>query len=258
MSDTVEEIRTKIEEINRDLAEADRKIGPACQDALNKIFGQPLVPDWMKQKAENKAQEAVREFNNIYPKLVEMVEWILRQINDYTAVKNTGPQYCGVDFSTAEYLVGQGSLGPRDDDWDSGNTQYYRDKIQSLPTELQNLRDAIEDFCEILGDLEGDYDSFFLGVLVSLISLEIAIAGLVLAIVSLVLAIPTEGVSLVVAIVSLVVAVLGFVAAGIAFCTLTNMDAARATAADRLRGIATSVRNSPWPEEPAMDSGGWR
>lgn len=258
MSDTVEEIRTKIEEINRNLAEADRKIGPACQDALNKIFGQPLVPDWMKQKAENKAQEAVREFNNIYPKIKPIVEWILRQINDYTAVKNTGPQYCGVDFSTAESAVGQGSLGPRDDDWDSENTQYYRDKIQSLPTKLQNLRDAIEDFCEILGDLKGDYDSFFLGVLVALISLEFAIAGVVLAVIGLVLAIPTEGAGLVVAIVSLVVAVLGFVAAGIAFFTLTNMDAARATAADRLRGIATSVRNSPWPAKLAMDSGGWR
>ncbi|WP_297749023.1 hypothetical protein [uncultured Tessaracoccus sp.] len=258
MSDTVEEIRTKIEEINRNLAEADRKIGPACQDALNKIFGQPLVPDWMKQKAENKAQEAVREFSNILPKIVEMVEAILREINDYTAVKNTGPQYCGVDFATAESAVGQGSLGPRGDDWDSENTQYYRDKIQSLPTKLQNLRDAIEDFCEILGDLKGDYDSYFVGLLVAVISLEIAIAGVVLAVVGLVFAAPSGGAGLVVAIVSLLVAVLGFVAAGIACLTLPKMDAARATAADRLRGIATSVRNSPWPAKLAMDSGGWR
>ena len=258
MSDTVEEIRTKIEEINRDLAEADRKIGPACQDALNKIFGQWWVPDWMKQKAENKAQEAVREFNNIYPKMDPMVEWILREINDYTAVKNTGPQYCGVDFATAEYLVGQGSLGPRDDDWDSENTQYYRDRIQSLPTKLQNLRDAIEDFCEILGDLEGDYESHFVGVLVALISVAIALAGLVLAVVGLVFAAPSGGAGLVVAIVSVLVAVLGFGVAVSACFTLPKMDAARATAADRLRGIATSVRNSPWPAKLAMDSGGWR
>lgn len=258
MSDTVEEIRTKIEEINRDLAEADRKIGPACQDALNKIFGQWWVPDWMKQKAENKAQEAVREFITIQPKTDPMVEWILREINDYTAVKNTGPQYCGVDFATAEYLVGQGSLGPRDDDWDSENTQYYRDRIQSLPTKLQNLRDAIEDFCEILGDLKGDYDSFFVGVLVALIGLALAIAGVVVAIIGLVLAIPSGGWGLVVSIVGLVFAVLSAGVAVAAFAFLTDMDAARATAADRLRGIATSVRNSPWPLKPAMDSGGWR
>ncbi|GAB3815260.1 hypothetical protein GCM10028820_12400 [Tessaracoccus terricola] len=258
MSDTVEEIRNKIDEINRDLAEADRKIGPACQDALNKIFGQWWVPDWMKQKAEYKAQEAVREFITIQPKTDPTVELILREINDYTAVKNTGPQYCGVDFSTAESAVGQGSLGPRGDDWDSGNTQNYRNAIQSLPTKLQNLRDAIEDFCEILGDLKGDYDSYFVGVLVAVISLAIAIAGLVVAIVGLVLAIPSGGAGLVVAIVSLVIAVLGAVVAAIAFATLTDMDAARATAAERLRGIGTSVRNSPWPAKPAMDSGGWR
>ncbi|RMB61832.1 hypothetical protein [Tessaracoccus antarcticus] len=258
MSSTAEEIQTKIDEIYSNLTEANGKINDALQGAVDKIFGQWWIPGWLKDRAEEKAQEAWAKYQTIPPKLDPATEWILREINDYNAVKATGPQYCGVDFSVAAAAVGQGALGPRGDDWDSGNTQNYRNAVQSLPTKLQNLQDAVEDICEILSDLTGDYESYFLGVLVAVISLALAIAGLVAAIVGLVLAIPSGGGGLVVSIIGLVVAVLAAVVAVIAFATLTDIDASRATAAQRLDAAATSVRNSPWPVKPALDSGDWR
>lgn len=257
MSATTDEIENKFREIRRDLDEATRKIDGALQDAVDKIFSQWYVPDFLKDRALNKAQEASNEFRRIPPKVDPTVELILREINDYRAVSRTGPQYCAVDFQAAADSVAHDQLGPNGDDWESGNTENYRSAVHALPGKLQNLRDAVEDICEIMTDLKGDYDSYFTGVLVAVISLAIAIAGLVVAIVGLVLAIPSGGAGLVVAIVSLVVAVVGALVAAIAFATLTDMDAARATAAQRLRSAASSVRNSHWPLEPSMGSTGW-
>lgn len=256
-SETVGEIENKIEEIRQGMDEAVRDIDRVLQDAVNKIFGQWYIPGFLKDRAESKAQEASSEFRKIPPKVDPTVELIIREINDYNAVSQTGPQYCSVDFSAATSSVGHNQLGPTGDDWESGNTQIYRTTVHALPAKLQNLQDAVEEICEVMTDLKGDYDSYFTGVLVAIISLAIAVAGLVAAIIGLALAIPSGGAGLVVAIVSLVIAVLGAVVAAIAFATLTDMDAARATAAERLRSAATSVRSSQWPLEPSMDSGSW-
>ena len=230
----------------------------ALQGAVDKIFSHWYIPGWLKDRAESKAQEGYEECKKIQPRMDPATEWVIKQINDYNSVKTTGPQYCAVNFSAAAASVGTGALGPRGDDWDSGNTVNYRNAVQSLPTKLQNLQDAVEDICEILSDLEGDYESFFIGLLLAITSVALAIAGLVLAIIGLLLAIPSGGAGLVVAIISLVVAAVAAVVAVVAFATLTDIEASRATAAERLQGVATSVRNSPWPAKPALDSGGWR
>lgn len=256
-SEPVNEIENKIREIRQGIDDAARDIDNALQWALDEIFGDWYVPDFVKQRAEAKAQEASREFRRIPPKTDPTVELILREINDYKAVSQTGPQYCSVDFGAAESSVGYDQLGPTGDDWESGNTQIYRTTVHALPTKLQNLRDAIEDICEIMTDLKGDYDSYFTGVLVAVIALALAIAGLVIAIAGLIAALGTGPVGVGIAIAGLVVAVLSAVVSVIAFATLTDMDAARATAAERLRSAATSVRNSQWPLEPSMDSGSW-
>ena len=258
MSAAAEEITTKIDEIYDDLAELNAKLHGALQGAVDKIFSHWYVPDWLKERAEDKAQEAYEECKKIQPKMDPAVEWAIKQINDYNSVRVTGPQYCAVDFSTAADAVGTGTLGPRGDDWTSGNTVNYRNAVQSLPTKLQNLRDAVEDICEILSDLKGDYESYFIGLLLAITSAALAIAGLVLAVIGLILSIPSGGAGLVVAIISVVVAAASAVVAGIAFAVLPDMGDSRATSAERLQGIATSVRNSPWPAKPALDSGDWR
>lgn len=257
MSQTVSEVETKIREIQNGINQAARDMGPALQSAVDKIFGEWYVPDFLKDRALRKAREASAEFNKVPPKVDPTVEIILREINDYRALSQTAPQYCSVSFDEAAASVAYDQLGPNGDDWQSGNTQAYRGAVHALPAKLQNLRDAVEEICDLLTDLKEDYDSFFTGLLVAVISLSLAIAGLLAAIAGLIAAIPSGGAGLVISIVGLVVAVLSLVVAAIAFATLPDMDQARATTAERLRNAATSVRNSRWPNKPAIGSGGW-
>lgn len=257
MSQTKAEIATKLEEIQSDMAELNAKMNNALQSAVNKIFGQWYVPDWLKERAESKAQEAWRNYITFEPQVDPVVKAIVRDLADSDAVEQTAPQYCAVSFAAAAAAVGPGELGPTGDDWESGNTQNYRNAVQSLPTKLQNLKDAVEEVCNLLTDLKGDYDSYFIGLLLALISLALAVAGAVVAVVGLVLAIPSGGAGLVVAIIGLVIAVLALVPAVAAYFVLPDMDAARSTTASRLRDAAQSVRNSPWPAKPALDSADW-
>lgn len=257
MSQTRSEIATKIEEIQSEMAEINAKMYDALQGAVNKIFGQWYVPDFLKERAESKAQEAWQNYITFKPKVDPVVEWILREMNDAEAVEQTAPQYCSVNFEEAATAVGHGVLGPNGDDWESGNTQNYRNAVHNLPTKLQNLRDAVEEMCNLFTDLEGDYESFFIGLLLCVISFTLALVALGLAVAGLILAIPSGGAGLVVSIIGLVVAVIAVVPAVAAFFILPDMVAARATTASRIRDAAQSVRNSPWPLKPALDSADW-
>lgn len=258
MSSSAEEIQTKIEEINEGMTEVNRQIHSALQGAVDKVFELWWVPGWLKEQVENKAQEAWGEFLKIAPKLNPGIERAFREITDYGYIKTTGPQYCAVDFSGATAALGPGSLGPRGDDWYSGNTENYRNAVHSLPTKLQNLQDAVEKICEIFSDLKEDYDSYFVGLLMAVIGVALAVAGLVVAVIGLVAALPTAGAGLALVVIGVVVAVVSLVVAAAAFFLLPDMDANRASAAQRLTGAATSVSNSEWPARPALDSGDWR
>lgn len=258
MSATVEEIQSQIEEIYSNVAEVNSQLHAALQGAVDKISELWWLPGWLKEQVENKAQEAWREYQKVPPKLDPATERVLREISDYLCVKATGPQYCAVDFSAAAAALGPGALGPRGEDWDSGNTVNYRDAVHSLPTKLQNLQDAVEDICEILSDLKEDYDSYFVGVLMAVVGAALAVAGVVVAVIGLVSALPTAGGGLALVVIGVVVAVLSLIVAVGAFLALPDMNANRATAAQRLAAAATSVRNSSWPAKPALDSGDWR
>lgn len=252
-----DEVGIKLDELNAKVDEATSQLRDALQGAIDKIASEPLIPPPVKNYAIKEAESGWNQYIHIPPKKDPVVEALVRTISDYASLATAGPQYCEVDFAQAQAAIGPDALGPRDDDWTSSNTQLYRNAVYSLPTKLQGLQDAVRQFCQILRDLLADFNSFFIGVLVALIGAVVAVAGLIVAIVGLVLAIPSGGAGLVVAIVSLVIAIISAVVAIIAFITLPDLEASKQTAIDRLRQVAESVRNSPWPIGPTLAGEEW-
>lgn len=251
--DTIAELEKQVQEGLDAIAEVDANLYPALDRAVSFINDQVLIPYSTKKYVADKANNCISRYPEVRDPSVEVAELIVRQIADSRAVSDTAPQYCDIDFSAVSQAIGSGSLGPRAEDWTSDNTTNYRNAVHSMPTKLQNLIDAVEEICEIFTELDEDYQSYFTGLLVAVISAVTAVVSLALAVASLV---ASAGASIVLSVAGVLVAIVGAIISVVSFATLTDIDSAISDSETKLKGVATSVRASVWPAQPAM-GGGW-
>lgn len=252
--DTISELEKQIQEGRDAIAEADANLVPALDGAVRVINDQWWVPYHAKKYVADKANSCMSRYPECRDPAVEATEIILRQIADSKAVTATAPQYCDIDFSAVSQAIGPDSLGPRAEDWTSDNTTNYRNAVYSMPTKLQNLIDAVEEICEIFTELDEDYQSYFTGLLVAVISAVVALVGLALAIVGVATA-WAAGSGIVLAVASLFVAIVGAVVSAVSFATLTDIEGSISDSESKLKDVATSVRAAVWPAQPALGAG---